>query len=122
MGRALLAYLDPHQLEKYLAAVRLDPLTAMTLVDRDRLRQVLDEVRQDGYAIVDQELELGLRSVAAPLRDWRGAVIAAVNVSAHATAVSLDALRSEFLPQLLATAREIEADLAAPRSGSSRGH
>jgi len=120
MGRALLAHLRPLQLEKYLAAVRLDPLTPMTLLDRDQLRQVLERVRHDGYAIVDQELELGLRSVAAPIRDWRGSVIAALNVSAHVTAVSLEALRSEFLPHLLATAREIEADLAAPRSGSSR--
>jgi len=115
MGRVLLAGLGTGRLEQYLAEVRLESLTAMTTVDRDQLRQVLVQVRQDGYAAVDQELELGLRSVAAPIRDRRGSVIAALNVSAHATSVSLEQLRSDFLPHVLATAREIEADLAAPR-------
>lgn len=116
MGRVLLAGLEPRQLDRYLASVQLVPLTPMTLTDRDRLRQVLEQVRRDGYATIDQELELGLRSVAAPIRDWRGSVIAALNVSAHATTVSLETLRTEFLPHVLATAREIEADLAVPRS------
>ncbi|MGC2192708.1 MAG: IclR family transcriptional regulator [Candidatus Dormiibacterota bacterium] len=115
MGRVLLAGLDPGRLERYLAEVRLESLTSMTMVDRDQLRLVVDQVRQDGFATVDQELELGLRSVAAPIRDWRGSVIAALNVSAHATSVSLEELRSDFLPSVLATAREIEADLATPR-------
>ncbi len=119
MGRVLLAGLEDHALDHYLAKVHLDPLTSRTLTDRDQLRQILEQVRVDGYASIDQELELGLRSVAAPIRDWRGAVIAALNVSAHASLVSLEALRTDFLPQVLATAREIEADLGSPRSVSA---
>ncbi|MGH7667145.1 MAG: IclR family transcriptional regulator domain-containing protein [Candidatus Dormibacteria bacterium] len=119
MGRVLLAGLDPQQLEQYLATVQLEPLTPTTLVDRRELRRALATVRADGFATVDQELEQGLRSVAAPVRDWQGSVIAAVNVSAHATTVSLDDLRTTFLPQLLATAKEIEADLASHRWGAA---
>ncbi|MGH7692128.1 MAG: IclR family transcriptional regulator domain-containing protein [Candidatus Dormibacteria bacterium] len=119
MGRVLLAGLDPQQLEQYLATVQLEPLTPTTLVDRRELRQALATVHADGFATVDQELEQGLRSVAAPIRDRQGSVIAAVNVSAHATTVSLDDLRTTFLPQLLATAEEIEADLASHRWGAA---
>jgi len=116
MGRVLLAGLEPSQLEEYLGEVKLSPLTPQTLVDPALLRDVLQSVRRDGYAMVDQELERGLRSVATPIHDWDGTVIAAVNVSAHATRVSLDGLLSDFLPHLLKAAREIEADLVAPSS------
>jgi IclR family pca regulon transcriptional regulator len=115
MGRVLLAGLDPRELEEYLAQVRLEPLTPMTVADQSELRQILDQVGHDGYSAVDQELELGLRSVAVPVRDGRGAVIAAMNVSAHATTVSTEALLTDFLPPLLATAGEVESDLRTPR-------
>jgi IclR family pca regulon transcriptional regulator len=115
MGRVLLAGLDERELDSYLAKVRLRPLTPMTIVETDRLRAVLYQARRDGYSTVDQELERGLRSVAVPLHDWRGAVIAAMNVSAHATSVSFEALITDFLPALRETAREIESDLQTPR-------
>nr|WP_231494156.1 IclR family transcriptional regulator C-terminal domain-containing protein [Nocardiopsis sp. CNT312] len=73
----------------------------------------LAEVRRQGYALVDQELEEGLRSVAVPVRDRDGRVAAAMNVAAHAAHRSLDSLREEVLPELRETARRIEADLAA---------
>ena len=73
-----------------------------------------------GYAIVDQEVEEGIRSVAAPLRDAAGATIAAINVSAYASRVSVEAVRDEFLPSLLDTARQIEADLRAPGPAATR--
>lgn len=116
MGRVLLAGLGDRELDNYLANVRLRPLTPMTIVETERLREVLYQIRGDGYSTVDQELERGLRSVAVPIHDWRGSVIAAMNVSAHATTVGLEALITDFLPALRATAREIESDLQTPRS------
>jgi IclR family pca regulon transcriptional regulator len=110
-GRVLLANLPEPELEEYLATVHLDQLTNKTLTDPDRLRVVLAEVREQGYAIVDQEVEEGIRSVAAPLRDASGATIAAINVSAYASRASVEAVRDEFLPSLLGTAKQIEADL-----------
>jgi IclR family transcriptional regulator, pca regulon regulatory protein len=113
MGRVLLAALTRAQLEEYLARARLEPLTRRTITERKALRAALDEVRAQGWALVDQELEDGLRSLAAPIADAFGAVTAAINVSTHASRVTLDTLRRVFLPQLLETARRIELDLRA---------
>jgi len=112
-GRVLLASLLLAELEDYLAGVHLDRLTSQTVTDPARLRGILDGVRAQGYAIVDQEVEEGIRSVAVPLREAGGVVIAAMNISAYASRVSVDAVRDEFLPSLLATAEQIEADLKA---------
>lgn len=120
-GRVLLASLPPAELEQYLAGVHLDRLTSQTVTDPERLRGILDSVRSQGYAIVDQEVEEGIRSVAVPLRDAGGSVIAAMNISAYASRVSVDAVRDEFLPSLLATAQQIEADLKAQGSRPSPG-
>jgi IclR family transcriptional regulator, pca regulon regulatory protein len=111
MGRVLLAGLSEADLEHYLAEADLEPFTANTVTDRDRLREIVHEARQQGYAIVDQELEEGLRALAAPIRDSSGAVAAAINVSAHASRLSPEAMRAELLPSLLETASQIEADL-----------
>ena len=72
MGRVLLAALPPDALEQYLAEAVLEPLTAKTVTDPGRLREILAEVAAQGYAIVDQELEEGLRAVAAPIRGAAG--------------------------------------------------
>jgi IclR family transcriptional regulator, pca regulon regulatory protein len=111
MGRVLLAGLSEADLERYLAEAELEPFTANTVTDRGRLREIVHEARQQGYAIVDQELEEGLRALAAPIRDSSGAVAAAINVSAHASRLSPEAMRAELLPSLLETASQIEADL-----------
>jgi len=111
MGRVLLAGLDDGELDRQVAATNLQSLTSATLTTRDALRQELDKVRRQGWAIVDQELEAGLRSAAAPIRDPDGRVVAAVNVSAHSSRTSLSVLRRELLPPLLETARAIERDL-----------
>ncbi len=112
MGRALLAYLPDDQLEAYLAAVRLEPLTKRTVTSPDRLREILLTVREQGYAMTDQELEEGLRSAAVPVHNPSGAVVAAMDVSVHASRVSMEELRRDLLPSLMATARLIETDLA----------
>jgi IclR family pca regulon transcriptional regulator len=113
MGRVLLAALPPDELDRYLDEVALKPLTGRTVTDPDRLRELLAEVARQGYSIVDQELEEGLRSVAAPIRGAADVGMAAINVSAHASRISLAGLRSEILPALLHTAGQIEADLRA---------
>ncbi len=111
MGRVLLAGLPPADLDQYLDDAELEPITARTVIDPDRLREIVRDVGKQGYAIVDQELEEGLRAIAAPIHGAGGAVTAAINLSAHASRVSMAAMRSDLLPALLETARRIEADL-----------
>jgi IclR family pca regulon transcriptional regulator len=79
------------------------------VVDEAELRQILDEVRAQGWAIVDQQLEEGLCSVAAPIVDANGRVGAALSVCAHAGRVTPETLRAEFLPLVVETARRISA-------------
>jgi IclR family pca regulon transcriptional regulator len=111
MGRVLLAGLPPAALERYLAAVELEPLTRRTLTSRDQLAALLQTVRSQGYAMVDQELEDGLRSIAMPIHDGNDDVIAAINLSSHASRATLDMMRREYLPLLRGTVEQIEADL-----------
>lgn len=113
MGHVLLAGLDETSLDAYLADVELAPLTSHTITTPERLRAELAAVREQGWAIVDQELEEGLRSVAAPVRDRSGAVVAAVNLSTHASRSTVDSLREDMVPPLLAACDGIEKDLAA---------
>ena len=115
MGRVLLAQLSDDELERYLAEATFERLTSRTVTNPARLRTIVRDAARQGYAIVDQELEEGLRAVAAPIR---GADVgsAAINVSAHASRVSMGAMRGQILPALLETARQIEADLQAQGS------
>jgi len=122
MGHVLLAGLDADGLEAYLGQARLDRLTTHTLTSPAALRAELATVRDQGWALVDQELEEGLRSVAAPIRDRGGKVIAAINVSTHASRTTRESVLDEMLPPLLAAAKRIENDLAvAPARAGGRG-
>ena len=116
MGRVLLAGLSAADLDAYLSDVQTEQLTPRTVTSAADLRSVIEAARTDGHALVDQELELGLRSLAAPIRNSRGRVIAALNVSAHASRSTLDSLRSEVLPHLLKAADQITTAL------KHRGH
>lgn len=113
MGRVLLAALPPGELDRYLAEAVLEPLTSRTVTDPRQLAAIVAQVAEQGYSIVDQELEEGLRAVAAPIRGAADVGHAAINVSAHASRISMAALRTEILPELLKTASQIEADLQA---------
>jgi len=115
MGRVLLAGLSDEQLDVYLTAVRMEKLTARTVSSVATLRTELTKVRSQGWSLVNQELEEGLRALAAPIRDRAGKVVAAVNVSAHASRTSLEAMRRDLLPPLLKAAASIEADLPRRR-------
>ncbi|HCA88141.1 MAG TPA: IclR family transcriptional regulator [Streptomyces sp.] len=111
VGRVLLAHLTDEEIERRLERTELRPLTSRTITSAALLRTELRRVRRQGYAIVDQELEEGLRSVAAPVRARDGSVVAAVNIPVHASRNSVDSVRRDLLPALLATVARIEADL-----------
>jgi IclR family transcriptional regulator, pca regulon regulatory protein len=115
MGRVLLAGQTDEEIDAYLDRAELKPLTTRTLTDPAALRAAVMDAREQGWALVDQELEDGVRSVAAPLRDGNGRVLGAVNISAHATRTNLDALRKQFLPVLLETTARINDDLSRRR-------
>ena len=111
MGRVLLAALDDDELESRLARIDPKPLSARTVTDKDTLRSLLERVRRQGWAATDQELEEGLRSLAVPIHDASGAVVAALNVSVHASRASMATLRRDFLPAAQAAAGAIENDM-----------
>ncbi|MGW5556506.1 IclR family transcriptional regulator domain-containing protein [Micromonospora sp. NPDC003944] len=111
VGRVLLAHLPEQEVELYLKRVPLTRPTARTIASSAVLRTELHRIRDQGYAIVDQELEEGLRSVAAPIRDGNGGVVAAVNIPVHASRNSIDSIRRDLVPALVAAASRIEADL-----------
>jgi IclR family pca regulon transcriptional regulator len=108
-GRVLLAFLPEAELEGYFQRSAMQRFTDRTVVNEDELRDILSGVRDQGWAIVDEQLEKGLCSVAAPIVDANGRVTAALSVCAHAGRVEPNALRSEFLPLVLETARRITA-------------
>jgi len=121
MGRVLLAHQPPDEIDRYLGEVDLDRRTKQTVVSPDALRALLAEVRTQGYSLVDQEMEDGLRSVAVPIRDASGTVVAAMNVSGHSHRVSIAEMTGEFLPLLRDAAVRIQDDLYAQGSRRDGG-
>jgi IclR family pca regulon transcriptional regulator len=113
MGRVLLAGQSDDWLAGYLSTARFDAITTRTIADANRLRAEIMRIRRDGYALVDQELEEGLISLAAPIRDGDGRVIAAVNLSTQASRCSAEQLRAQLLDPLRRAADAIEKDLRA---------
>ncbi|MGW2224612.1 IclR family transcriptional regulator domain-containing protein [Streptomyces formicae] len=111
MGRVLLAGLPGEERARLLKATPPRALTAHTVTDPDALTRILERAESEGHATADQELEEGLRSVAVPVRDATGHVVAALNVARHAGPEPLDATRDALLPALRETARAIESDL-----------
>ena len=112
MGRVLLAGLPTKELDAYLEKLVPVAYTERTVTRRSDLRRILAEVANQGFALVDQELELGLRSMAVPVRDMDGNVVAALNISTHASRVPVDELETRCLPVLSAAAHELA--LAVP--------
>lgn len=111
MGRVLLAGLSGDDLDAYLADADLRPLTVRTISSKDVLRKEISRVRAAGFCVVDSELEQGLRSLAAPIRDHDGTVVAAVNISTQSSRYTATEVRKNLLPALLATADAIHVDL-----------
>jgi IclR family pca regulon transcriptional regulator len=110
LGKVLLAELPPDKLERALAEPGrsgINPLWKPGEAERNR---VLSEVRARGWALTDEQLAPGIRSIAAPVRDSSQGVVAALNISVHAAETSLETLTAKYLPMLLQTARAISAD------------
>ena len=110
-GRVLLSAMSEADADVWLASQTFDALTPHTLVTVQRLRVEISRARAQGYAAVDQELELGLRTIAVPLKNGRGEVVAALNVSVNAAQVSMDQLVERCLPALLRTQANLRTTL-----------
>lgn len=113
MGHVLLANLPEDELEHQLDSIGFEKFTDKTIDNKEELKKVLKEVQVKGWGGVDQQFEEGLRSIAVPIQDGQGKVIAAINCSAHAGRISKQVLREEFLPVLQECARKISTALAA---------
>jgi IclR family pca regulon transcriptional regulator len=100
LGRVLLSGLGKEELSAYFDSVKLDKLTPKTVVDKTALYRIIENVRLDSYALVDEELEIGLRSIAVPVRARGGRIVAAINSGVHASRVSIGDLLERFLPVL----------------------
>lgn len=107
MGRVLLANLPPQDLKAYLMRVKLKAHTERTITSKEKLLQALETVRRNGYAVIDQELEVGLRSIAVPIKDAHGNVVSAMNVGTHASRLTIRDLETQVLPHLRAAAAEL---------------
>lgn len=123
LGRVLLAGQNDEWLDNYLATVELPAITPRTIDTPDKLRAELMRIRRQGWALVDQELEDGLRAIAAPIHDEHGNVIAAANLAVHASRWSNDTIRTTLLPRLLqaTTAIDLDTNAAAPPHGRPDG-
>ncbi|NJC73059.1 helix-turn-helix domain-containing protein [Planosporangium thailandense] len=113
MGRVLLAGLDERERAARLRGADLRPLTRRTVTDPEALARILRETAERGYALVEEELDEGLRSIAVPVRDVSGRVVAAVNLSTHTGRGTVEHTCATLLPALRRTASHIEADLRA---------
>jgi IclR family pca regulon transcriptional regulator len=110
-GRVLLAGLPAAGLDDYLARARLQPRTERTVVDRDAVRDLVEQARREGFASTDEELELGMRSIAVPVTNSAGRVEAAVSVSCFSARASLEEMRRHFLAVVQNAAERIGRSL-----------
>ncbi|WP_303290147.1 IclR family transcriptional regulator C-terminal domain-containing protein [Marinobacter sp. SS5-14b] len=107
MGRVLLAQLSPSELDEFLERVSLERFTESSVTDKGRLRAQIELARQQGYAVVDQELDLGLRSVAVPAFSGGGELLGALNISTNAARVDMNTLKTVYLPRLQKAAEAV---------------
>jgi IclR family pca regulon transcriptional regulator len=108
MGRVLLSDLPPPQLREFLAGAKIERRTAKSIVNRSALKAEIEKASASGFALVDEELEIGLRSIAVPIRDNARKIVAAINVSTQSSRFSTIEMERQILPELLKAARSIE--------------
>jgi len=111
MGRVLLAGLSPESLATYFSKAKLESLTPKTVTNRAELEKILTDVRRNGYAVVEEELALGVVSLAVPITDSKGRVVAALNISSHARQSNAATLVSSHLATLQRVSKAISAEL-----------
>lgn len=108
MGRVLIAGMAPGEMEKYIEELDFEAFTPYTLVDKLKFTERVHLVKARSWALSDQELEIGIRSIAHALRDKNGKILAAINISGHASRVSKEEMIERFLPALKETVSKIE--------------
>lgn len=108
VGRVLLAGLPETQRGRALARIHPEPITPRTVTDKRKLRQIIDKVASDGFAMAEEEVEVGFRSLAVPVRRVGGAVVFALNTGMHVERSSASAMRARYLPRLLAESQLLE--------------
>lgn len=111
IGHVLLANLPPSELDAFLDSAELKPHTERTVTSAEKLREELEQVRENDYAIADRLMELAVRSIAVPVRNSAGTVVAGINVIVEASRVSLRDMRTLYLPHLQAAAADLGAQL-----------
>jgi len=111
LGRALLSTLDDAALARFLARVEPAKHTRHTVTDKRKLLAAILKARAQGHALVDQEAELGFRSISVPVRRRDGKAVAALNIGAHSERVPLNELQRNFLPALRQAAEQLQAQL-----------
>jgi IclR family pca regulon transcriptional regulator len=109
MGRIQLGFLEDAEIWRRLKSVRIEPLTPATITDLQALHERIRDDRRQGFSIVDEELERGLRSIAVPVVDRDGQCVGALNLSTHSTRTTRNALREAFLPELKMVAEQVSA-------------
>lgn len=112
MGQVLLAHLNKDELDHYFTTTNLEALTNKTVIDKKQLKERLAQIHEQGWAFAEQLLEEDLSSLAAPIRNYEGKVIAAINISSHANRIDEKIVKEVLLPLLIHTADEISKDLS----------
>jgi IclR family pca regulon transcriptional regulator len=112
MGRVQLGFLDPSEIWRRLKSVRIEPMTPSTITDLQALFDRIHDDHEQGFSIVDEELERGLRSIAVPVVDRQNQVVAGLNLSTHSTRTTRNEMRDKFLPELRAVAAQISPFVA----------
>ena len=108
MGKVLLAGLEEEELQSLVQKMSFEAHTPKTIIRAGDLMKELDTVRRQGWALADEETEIGVRSVACPVRGKDGSVLAALNVSVHASRATKQEVEARFLPEVKAAALAIE--------------
>lgn len=111
MGKSLLAFLPNDELLEILNKINLKPLTPNTITTKARLLRELEKVKKRGFSVNDKELDIGLRSVAAPVRNEHGTVVAAVNIAVPSSRVTFEELRTKFAGKVIHLSRVISEAL-----------
>ena len=111
LGRVLLAALDDRELDKFLARLRPEKITKFTVTDKAQLKKAILDIRKSGFALADQEVEIGFRSLAVPLKKHDGRVIAALNIGVHSERAPLKAMHGQFFASLQTLADELRQQL-----------
>jgi IclR family pca regulon transcriptional regulator len=118
MGRVILADKSASELKAYFSTLELEKFTDFTIGSKAQLLEEITKVRKQGWSIVDQELEIGLRSIAVPITSQAGRVVAAINVSTTTQSQTIDSMKKKMLPIVQGIAREISRDLKVWRPAS----